>query len=72
MRCFSQEGELGVKGCKLLLLEWINNEILLCSTETMSRFLQRSMIMGEKSMYTCMGNSGPHAVQWKKQIMLGK
>ena len=21
------------KGCKLLLLEWINNEILLCSTE---------------------------------------
>ena len=25
--------ELGVNGCKLLLLEWINNEILLCSTE---------------------------------------
>ena len=24
---------LGVNGCKLLLLEWINNEILLCSTE---------------------------------------
>ena len=24
--------ELGVNGCKLLLLEWINNEILLCST----------------------------------------
>ena len=25
--------ELGVNRCKLLLLEWINNEILLCSTE---------------------------------------
>ena len=25
--------ELGVNGCKLLPLEWINNEILLCSTE---------------------------------------
>ena len=24
--------ELGVKRCKLLLLEWISNEILLCST----------------------------------------
>ena len=24
---------LGVNGCKLLLLEWIYNEILLCSTE---------------------------------------
>jgi len=25
--------ELGGNRCKLLLLEWINNEILLCSTE---------------------------------------
>ena len=25
--------ELGVNGCKLLLLEWIYNEILLCSIE---------------------------------------
>ena len=25
--------ELGVSRCKLLLLEWISNEILLCSTE---------------------------------------
>ena len=24
-------GELGVNGCKLLPLEWISNEILLCS-----------------------------------------
>ena len=28
-----RDGELGVNGCKLLLLEWIYNEILLCSTE---------------------------------------
>ena len=27
-----RDGELGVNGCKLLLLEWISNEILLCST----------------------------------------
>ena len=25
--------ELGVNGCKLLLLEWISNEIVLCNTE---------------------------------------
>ena len=25
-------GELGVNRCKLLLLEWISSEILLCST----------------------------------------
>ena len=38
--CGCQEGgggcgvdwELGVNGCKLLPLEWISNEILLCST----------------------------------------
>ena len=28
-----REQELGVNGCKLLLLEWIYNEILLCSIE---------------------------------------
>ena len=26
------DGELGVNRCKLLLLEWISSEILLCST----------------------------------------
>ena len=26
------DGELGVNRCKLLPLEWISNEILLCST----------------------------------------
>ena len=28
-----RDWELGVNGCKLLLMEWIYNEILLCSTE---------------------------------------
>ena len=28
-----RDQELGVKGCKLLFLEWIYSEILLCSTE---------------------------------------
>ena len=28
-----RDRELGAKRCKLLLLEWIYNEILLCSTE---------------------------------------
>ena len=28
-----RDWELGVKGCKLLLLEWIYNEILLYNTE---------------------------------------
>ena len=28
-----RDWELGVNGCKLLLLEWINNEILLYNTE---------------------------------------
>ena len=27
-----EDWELGVNGCKLLPLEWISNEILLCST----------------------------------------
>ena len=26
------DGELGVDRCRLLLLEWISNEMLLCST----------------------------------------
>ena len=28
-----RDQEFGVNGCKLLLLEWIYNEILLCSME---------------------------------------
>ena len=28
-----RDWELGVNGCKLLLMKWIYNDILLCSTE---------------------------------------
>ena len=31
--------EVGVNGCKLLHLEWISNEILLCSTGNYSSYL---------------------------------
>ena len=40
--------ELGVNGCKLLLLEWISNEICCVAQRTMSRYLQRSMTVEEK------------------------
>ena len=54
-----RDWELGVNGCKLLLLEWIYNEILLCSTENSVRYLQCSMTMGQKMIYTCMCNRVP-------------
>ena len=44
--------ELGVNRCKLLLLEWISNEILLCSTEN---YVQSLMMepdnVGKKNVY---------------------
>lgn len=44
--------ELGVKGCKLLLLEWINNEILLCGTENYVQLLMMEHDNGrEKYVY---------------------
>ena len=49
-----RDWEFGVNGCKLLLLEWIYNEILLCSIEIMSRYLHLNRTMGGKRMYTCM------------------
>ena len=33
------DGVLGIKKCRLLPLEWISNEILLCSTGKMSSHL---------------------------------
>ena len=33
---------------------------------TMFRYLYCNRTMGGKSMYTCMCNLAPHAVQWKK------
>ena len=50
------DGALGVNRCRLLPLEWISSEILLCRLGTMSGHLWWSMIMWEKRMYTCMCN----------------
>ena len=48
--------ELGVNRCKFLVLEWTRNEILLCSTGTMSSHLWCGMIMWENTMCTCRCN----------------
>ena len=48
-------GELGVNRYQLLPLEWISNEILLCSTGNYVQSLM-IMIMGENRMCTCMCN----------------
>ena len=40
--------ELGVNRCKLLLLEWIDNEILLCSTENYVYILTTQHDNGKK------------------------
>ena len=44
-----RDQELGVNGCKLLLLEWINNEILLCSTENYVQILTSQHDNGRKN-----------------------
>ena len=47
--------ELGVNGCKLLLLEWISNEILLFSTENYVYSLMMEHDNGrKKNVYTYM------------------
>ena len=50
------DGELGVIGCKRLLLEGISKEILLCSTENVVESLMMEHDNGTKTNYTCMGN----------------
>ena len=62
-----RDRELGVNGFKLLLLEWICNEILLCSIENLSRYLHRNTTVGGKSMYTCMCNLVPMLYSGKKK-----
>ena len=60
--------ELGAKGSKLLLLGWINNEILLCSTENYVQLLMMENDKGRKNyVYMCV--TGPYAVQWKKKCV---
>ena len=62
-------GSLWLTGCKLLLLEWISNEILLVALRSMSRYLQGSTRMGEKIIYTCMCNWVPMLYSGKKRSM---
>ena len=50
------DGELGVIGCKRLLLEGISKEILLCSTEDEVESLMMEHDNGTKTNYTRMGN----------------
>ena len=45
--------ELGVNGCKLLLLEWISNEILLCSTGDYVWSLMMEHDYVRKRIYMC-------------------
>ena len=42
------EWEVGVSRCKLLYLEWINNKVLLSSTEN---YIQYSMINHNRKEY---------------------
>ena len=44
-----RDWELGVNGCKLLLLEWISNEILLCSIENYVEILTSQHNNGRKN-----------------------
>ena len=62
-----RDWELGINGCKLLLLESIYHDILLCSIETMSRYLNCNTTMGGKIMYTCMCNWVPMLYSGKKK-----
>ena len=41
---------LGINRCKLLLLKWINNEILLCRTENYVYILTTEHNNGRKNM----------------------
>ena len=48
--------ELGVNRCRLLPLEWISDEILLCSTGNYVWSLMTEHDNVKKRMYTCMCN----------------
>ena len=74
-----EEGE-GVGGIRSLGLTnenccfWNGLTMRSCcvALRTMSGYLRRSMITGEKSMYTCMCNCVPMLYSGEKKIMLGK
>ena len=61
--------ELGVNRCKLLLLEWISNEILLCSSRNyVSSLMMEHDNLRKKNVYMYV-QLGHHAVQQGKKIM---
>jgi len=66
-----RDWEFGVYRCKLLLLEWIYNEFLLCSTENYVQILRTEHDNGRKKNVYMYVQLGPHTAQWKK-IVLGK
>ena len=52
--------EFGVSRCKLLYIEWINNKVLLCSTENYSQYPMINHSGKEyiqKSIYICITES---------------
>ena len=63
--------DLRVKRCKLLPLEWISNEILLCSPENDVSSLMMAHDNGRKRMYTFMCNWVTMLYN-RKKILLGK
>ena len=57
------DGELGANRCKLLLLEWIGNAILLCSTGNYVWSLVMETDNGRKKNVHMYVELGHHAVQ---------
>ena len=56
-------GELGVNTCKLLPLEWISHEILLCNTGNYVQSLMMEHDNGQKYNVYMYVSLGHHAVQ---------
>ena len=62
--------ELGVIGCKLLCLEWIYNEILLCSTENcLDTYIATEKWEEKKCIHVCVTWS-PSCTSRKKTLLL--
>ena len=62
-------GSLALTDTIYWLLEWISNEILLCSTEKYVQILTREHEYGRKIMYTCMCIWVPMLYSGKKRVL---
>ena len=62
-----RDRELGVKGCQLLVLEWISNPILLCSIENSVQVLTSPHNNGRTTYGYMDVYLGPHAAQCKQE-----